>query len=95
MRWLIILLLTGCGSYQTLEQQYDEATACQENCDALWGSYHKRDIYQAKKAEPICKNRMVMITDQRRYPSRLGNHYDCVTRQEAYLILQSLGRSRL
>lgn len=94
MRWLIILLLTGCGSYQTLEQQYDEAVACETNCDQLWQSYEQREKYAVKHADPECDKGMVMITDQR-YATRLGKGYSCVTRQEAYRILQRLGNSRL
>jgi len=94
MRWLIILLLTGCGSFQTLEQQYDEAVACEENCEHLWQAYERREKYAVKHAEPKCPDGLVMITDNR-YATRLGKNYSCVTREEAYRILQRLSRSRL
>jgi hypothetical protein len=82
MKILILLALTGC-SFMTLEQQYDEAVACEGNkevCEVLWEKYHKREAYQARKEVPKCAIGLVMITDQRRYPSRLGNSFRCITR---------------
>ena len=92
MKILILLALTGC-SFMTLDQQYDEAVACEIDCDELWQAYAKREKHHASKVIPECPNGTVLITDGR-YATRLGGH-SCVSRADAYRMLRRLGNSKL
>jgi hypothetical protein len=80
MRWLIILLLTGC-SFTPLEEQYDNAVACQIDCDSLWNKYYERESYERRHAQPSC-NGGVIFGDGR------YNKQNCMSSQDLDRMLE-------
>lgn len=76
----MLLFLFGCSS-TPIDELYDQAVACEVECDELWASYEDRK--NSRRAEPKCPKGYVYWK----------GHWDegCVTQRQAEVALRSMG----
>ena len=61
---LTLFLLCSCSTL-SLDEQYDEAVACEVDCDDLWARYEAREKVAQRKKKMVCPNGYVLVTNGR------------------------------
>ena len=76
---LILLVLASCQT-MTLDEQYDQAVACTEDCQELWDRYETREKIAKRDQRTVCPRESVFVTDYR------TKGY-CISQEEARMML--------
>ena len=86
MRYLVLLILGGCGSLQTTDEMGDELLYCKVDCEELQERYNRRLAHIERRREMTCPVGWILWVD------KWGQ--SCVSRGDAERALQGLnGRS--